>query len=232
MNEAKRNALTVTLPSDLEIKMTRVFNAPRRLVFDCYTKPEHLTRWFGRRGDSLSVCEVDLRVGGAYRFVFQLREGGEMAMRGVYHEIASPERLVNTEIFDDYADLGETVGTLVLEERDGKTYMTATSLYSSKEARDGMIESGMEGGAGESFDRLEELMEAAGMKPVARDVESFLAALPAEVRAHAGEASGRRSKPRCRTQWRASATAYRRSSTTAGRWCHSGPGRTTAPSTS
>jgi uncharacterized protein YndB with AHSA1/START domain len=159
MNRAE-NALTVTLPSDLEIKMTRTFNAPRALVFDCYTKPEHLRRWLGGSSGSLSVCEVDLRRGGAYRFVFQLREGGEMGMFGVYHEVAAPERLVNTEAFDEYAEFGESVGTLVLEERDSKTYLTITSVYASKEARDGLIESGMEGGAAESFDRLAELLEA------------------------------------------------------------------------
>jgi uncharacterized protein YndB with AHSA1/START domain len=81
-------------------------------------------------------------------------------MYGVYREVAAPERLVNTEAFDEYAEFGESVGTLVLEEHDGKTYLTITSVYASKEARDGMVESGMEGGAAESFDRLAELLEA------------------------------------------------------------------------
>jgi uncharacterized protein YndB with AHSA1/START domain len=159
MSEANSKTLTVTLPSDLEIRMTRVFNAPRQLVFDAWTKPELLKQWFGRRGDSLKVCDVDLRVGGAYRFVFLLREGGEMGMGGVFREIAAPERLVSTEAFDDYADMGEGLNTMVLEERDGKTTLTITSSYPSKETRDAVIESGMEGGTNESFDRLAELLE-------------------------------------------------------------------------
>ena len=159
MSETNSKTLTVTLPSDLEIRMTRVFAAPRQRVFDAWTKPELLKQWFGRRGDTLSVCKVDLRAGGAYRFVFQLREGGEMGMGGVYHEIAAPERLVNTEVFDDYAAMGEGLNTMVLEERDGRTTVTITSRYPSKETRDAVIESGMEGGASESFDRLAELLE-------------------------------------------------------------------------
>jgi uncharacterized protein YndB with AHSA1/START domain len=159
MNEARSNAMTVTTPSALEIVMTRVFDAPRRKVFDAWTKPELLRQWFGRRGDVLSVCEVDLRVGGSYRFVWQLREGGEMGMGGVYREIDAPGRLVSTESFDN-AEMGDAVNTMVLEERDGKTTMTITSRYGSREARDAVIESGMEGGANETFDRLAELLAA------------------------------------------------------------------------
>jgi uncharacterized protein YndB with AHSA1/START domain len=157
MSEAS-TTLTVSLPSDLEIVMTRTFSAPRQLVWDAYTRPELLKQWFGRRGDTLPVCEVDLRVDGKYRFVFALREGGEMAMHGEYREIAPPERLVHTEIFDEYAEMGEAVNTTVFEEREGKTYLTITSVYPSKETRDAVIESGMEGGARETFDRLAELL--------------------------------------------------------------------------
>jgi uncharacterized protein YndB with AHSA1/START domain len=158
MNEARSNAMTVTTPSDLEIAMTRVFDAPRQRVFDAWTKPELLRQWFGRRGDVLSVCEVDLRVGGTYRFVWQLREGGEMGMGGEYREIDAPGLLVSTEVFDEYAEMGPAVNTMVLEERHAKTTMTITSRYNSKETRDAVIESGMEGGANESFDRLSELL--------------------------------------------------------------------------
>ncbi|HEY7467003.1 MAG TPA: SRPBCC family protein [Dehalococcoidia bacterium] len=158
MNEARSNAMTVTTPSDLEIAMTRVFDAPRQRVFDAWTKPELLRQWFGRRGDVLSVCEVDLRVGGTYRFVWQLREGGEMGMGGEYREIDAPGLLVSTEVFDEYAEMGPAVNTMVLKERDGRTTMTITSRYNSKETRDAVIESGMEGGANESFDRLSELL--------------------------------------------------------------------------
>jgi uncharacterized protein YndB with AHSA1/START domain len=158
MNEARSNAMTVTTPSDLEIAMTRVFDAPRQRVFNAWTKPELLRQWFGRRGDVLSVCEVDLRVGGTYRFVWQLREGGEMGMGGEYREIDAPGLLVSTEVFDEYAEMGPAVNTMVLEGRDGRTTMTITSRYNSKETRDAVIESGMEGGANESFDRLSELL--------------------------------------------------------------------------
>jgi uncharacterized protein YndB with AHSA1/START domain len=158
MSEANTRSLNVTLPSDLEIRMTRVFDAPRQMVFDAFTKPELIKQWFGRRGDTLPVCEVDFRVGGSYRYVFALREGGEMAMHGEYLEIAPPERLVNTEIFDEFADMGAGINTMVLEERDGITTMTMTSRYDSREARDAVIDSGMEGGANETFDRLAELL--------------------------------------------------------------------------
>jgi uncharacterized protein YndB with AHSA1/START domain len=158
MSQARSGALTVSTPSDLEIAMTRVFEAPRQKVFDAWTKPELLRQWFGRRGDILKVCEVDLRVGGSYRFVWHLREGGEMGMGGEYREIDAPVRLVSTEVFDDYAEMGAAVNTMVLEEREGKTILAITSRYDSKEARDAVIESGMEGGANESFDRLAGLL--------------------------------------------------------------------------
>jgi uncharacterized protein YndB with AHSA1/START domain len=145
--------------------MTRVFDAPREAVFDAWTKPEHLTRWFGSRTNKMIVCEVDLRVGGAWRFVWRLTEDQEMGIHGEYREIVRPERLVNTEIFEgEYAESmgGEEGGlnTLTLEERDGKTTMTLTSLYASKEVRDGVLATGMEEGAAESFDLLAELLSA------------------------------------------------------------------------
>jgi uncharacterized protein YndB with AHSA1/START domain len=155
------HTLIVTTPSDLEIRMTRTFDAPRQLVFDAWTRPEHMRRWLGRRGDTMPVCEIDLRVGGGYRVVWRLREGGEMGMHGVYKEIVPPERLVSTEVFEGpefEAMGGESLNTLVLEEHDGRTLMTITSLYQSREARDGVLRTGMEKGAGESFDRLEELL--------------------------------------------------------------------------
>jgi uncharacterized protein YndB with AHSA1/START domain len=151
---------TFTTPSDREIVMTRVFDAPRALVFDACTHPEHLPHWFGPRGWTLPVCEIDLRPGGAWRFVLRGRDGTEMGMRGVYQEIAPPERLVSTESFDDYP--GETLNTLILSEEDGKTTYTVTVLYPSKEVRDAVLESGMQEGASESFDRLAEYLRALG----------------------------------------------------------------------
>jgi uncharacterized protein YndB with AHSA1/START domain len=148
--------LVVTTPTDCEIVLTRVFDAPRHLVFDAFTKPELLKRWFGPRGWSLPVCEVDLRVGGTFRFVMRGPDGSEMGMRGVYRELAPPDRSVHTESFDDYP--GESQVTTVLTETAGKTTLSATILYPSKEIRDLVIQSGMEHGAAESYDKLAELI--------------------------------------------------------------------------
>lgn len=151
--------LKVTTPSDREVVMTRVFDAPRRLVFDAFTKPELLKRWFGPRGWSMVVCEVDLRVGGGFRFVLRGPDGRELGMRGVYREIVAPERSVHMESFDDYP--GESQVTGVFTEQGGKTTLTATVLYASQEVRDAVLKSGMEHGAAESYDRLAELLASA-----------------------------------------------------------------------
>jgi uncharacterized protein YndB with AHSA1/START domain len=148
--------LQVTTPSDLEIVLTRVFDAPRRMVFDAFSKPELLKRWFGPRGWSLVVCDVDLRVGGSFRFVMRGPDGKDMGMRGVYREIVAPERSVHMESFDDFP--GESQVTAVLVEKDGKTTLTATILYASKEIRDAVVKSGMGHGAAESYDKLAELL--------------------------------------------------------------------------
>ena len=153
-------SLKVTTPTDREVVLTRVFDAPRRLVFDAFTKPELLKRWFGPRGWSLVVCEIDLRVGGAWRFVLRGPDGTEMGMRGVYREITPPERSVHTESFDQFAHAGESVVTTVLTEEAGKTTLAATVLYPSREVRDAVIGSGMEHGAAESYDKLAELLAA------------------------------------------------------------------------
>src|SRR6266446_4395037 len=148
--------LKVTMPTDREIVLTRVFDASRRLVFDAFTKPELLKRWFGPRGWSLPVCEVDLRVGGGFRFVMRGPDGKEMGMRGVYREITPPERSVHMESFDDYPV--ESQVTAVFVEDAGKTTLTATVLYPSRDVRDAVIKSGMEHGAAETYDRLAELL--------------------------------------------------------------------------
>ena len=148
----------MTTPTDREIVLTRTFDAPRRLVFDAFTKPLLLKRWFGPRGWSLVVCEVDLRVGSGFRFVLRGPDGRDMGMSGVYREIEPPERSVHTESFDDYP--GESVVTAVWVEEGDKTTLTATVLYASQEVRDAVIKSGMEHGAGESYDKLAELLEA------------------------------------------------------------------------
>jgi uncharacterized protein YndB with AHSA1/START domain len=151
--------LQVTTPSDREIVLTRVFNAPRHLVFEAFTRPELLKRWFGPHGWSLPVCEVDYRVGGSFRFIMRGPDGNEMGMRGTYKEIAPPDRSVHMESFDDFPG-SESQVTTVFTEKDGKTTMIATVLYPSKEVRDAVIQSGMEHGAAETYDRLAEMLES------------------------------------------------------------------------
>ena len=148
--------LKVSLPTEREVVLTRVFDAPRRLVFDALTKPELLRRWFGPLGWSLVVCEADLKVGGAWRWVLRGPDGRDMGMRGVYQEITPPEWLVSTESFDDYP--GESLNTLILSEEDGKTTFTITVRYASQEIRDAVIKSGMEHGAAECYDKLAEML--------------------------------------------------------------------------
>jgi uncharacterized protein YndB with AHSA1/START domain len=148
--------LQVTTPTDREIVMTRVFDAPRRLVWDAFSKPELLKRWFGPRGWSLSTCEVDARVGGGFRFILQGPDGQKMGMRGVYRELIPPGRSVHVESFDDYP--GESTVTAVFTEQNGKTTLTATVEYPSREIRDIVIGTGMEHGAAESYDKLAELL--------------------------------------------------------------------------
>ena len=155
--------LEVTTPSEREIAMTRVFDAPRNLVFDAWTKPELLKRWLGvRNGWSLDVCEVDLKVGGAYRYVWRGPDGEEMGMGGVYREIVTPELLVATERFDNPWYDGEALDTIVLVEEGGKTRVTTTVLYESREVRDAVLASGMSKGVGESYDVLEEVLTSIG----------------------------------------------------------------------
>jgi uncharacterized protein YndB with AHSA1/START domain len=143
-----------TTPSDTEIVMTRVFDAPRELLFDAVTKPEHLPNWMlGPEGWTMPRCEVDLRPGGEWHFTWRKDDGTEMAMRGVYKEIAPPERVVHTESWG--GDWPETLNTTVLtEEEGGKTRMTSTMVYPSKEARDAALGTGMADGATMSYDRL------------------------------------------------------------------------------
>lgn len=150
----KVGATTFSMPSDREIVMTRIVDAPRQRVFEAWTDPDHLPSWFGRRGWTMPVGEIDLRPGGAWRFVSRGPKGQDMGMYGTYREISPFERLVYTESFDDYP--GETVNTLILSEAAGKTTITCTSLYPSKEARDAVLKTRIQEGASESLDRLEE----------------------------------------------------------------------------
>jgi uncharacterized protein YndB with AHSA1/START domain len=153
----EKRTVTITTPSDLEIVTTRVVDAPRHLVFDAWTKPEHVANWMlGPPGWTMPVCEIDLRPGGSWHFVWRKSDGSEMSMRGGYKEVAPPERLVSTESWG--ADWPETVNTLILSEENGQTTMTYTILYPSKEARDKALNTGMKEGMAQSYDRLEEYL--------------------------------------------------------------------------
>ena len=154
--------LQVTTPSECEIAMTRVFAAPRRLVFDAYTKPELLKRWLGVFGGwELAVCEIDLRVGGSFRYVWR-GKGREMTMRGVYYEISTPERLVTSERFEDPWYPGEATSTLVLSEHAGKTTLVNTIRYETRESRDAVLKSPMEKGVAAGYDQLDLLLKEMG----------------------------------------------------------------------
>jgi uncharacterized protein YndB with AHSA1/START domain len=149
------NTLTVTTPSDLEIVLTRPFDAPARLIFDAMTKPEHVRRWWGCAEDNPEAkFEIDFRVGGKWRYSL----GGPHVFYGQYLEIAAPHRLVSTEAYEPYAQHGYVV-TLTLEEERGKTLMTSRVRHKTKEGRDGHLQAGMESGAGKTFDRLEDLLQ-------------------------------------------------------------------------
>lgn len=155
---ANRDTFTVTTVSDEEIQMTRLFDAPRELVFEAMSKPEHVRRWWGQLGEgySVPVCEIDLRVGGKWRFVNRHPQG-DAVFYGEYREITPPSRIVFTEIFEPYPE-SVSVVTSVLTEEGGKTRFTATVRYPSREVRDIVLGTGMERGAGISYDRLEDLV--------------------------------------------------------------------------
>jgi len=152
--------LKVETRGDREIVMTRVFDAPRELVFKALTTPELLKRWFGPHGWTLTECEVDLRVGGAWRFLSKGPDGRTMGMRGVYREIVPPERIQYTESFDEWAEQGSALITTTLAERDGRTTLTCVSLAPSREVRDAVIRTGMEHGAAETYDRLADTLHS------------------------------------------------------------------------
>jgi uncharacterized protein YndB with AHSA1/START domain len=155
---ANSSSFKVTTPSDEEIRLTRLFDAPRNLVFEAMTKPEHVRRWWGQLGEGYSVpsCEIDFRVGGKWRFVNR-HPRGEVAFRGEYLEIVPPDRLVFTEVMEPYPEPGSVV-TSVFTEEGGKTRLTVTARYPSREVRDMVLGSGMERGAATSYDRLEDLV--------------------------------------------------------------------------
>ena len=146
----------VTLPTDTQILITRNFDAPKHLVYKAYTSPELIKRWWGGDRGNVTLAEVDLRVGGQWRYVMTANEGSEVAFHGEFREIVPNERIVSTEIFEGMPE-GEAVSTVTLDEENGRTTLTNLSEYPSKEIRDAVINSGMEGGMQESMDHLEQV---------------------------------------------------------------------------
>lgn len=155
----RHGSATVTTPSDREILITRTFAAPAARVFDAWTTPEHVRQWWGSDDAPMVECDIDLRVGGAWRYVTRGTDGTEFAWHGTYREVERPGRLVSTEVFEGFPD-AEAVNTATLTEDDGTTTLTVTVLHSSKENRDGHLNSGMEAGMQVVLDRLEDLVRS------------------------------------------------------------------------
>jgi len=154
-------SLRVSTPSDREIVMNRIFDAPRTLVWEALTTPALLKRWLGGLpGWTMTVCEMDLRVGGGYRYEWRKDDGTVMGLGGVLREVVAPERMVVTERFDESWYPGEALVSQVLTEREGRTTITMTLRYESKEARDMVVKSGASSGMELSYARLEELLAA------------------------------------------------------------------------
>ena len=156
---ASTGSTTYTTPSDREVVVTRVVNAPRRLVFAAWTEPAHLQRWLtGPEGWTMPVCEIDLRPGGRWRYVYRKASGKEMTLTGSVLEVVPPERFVTTESWGP--EWPDTVNTLVLTESEGRTTIALTITYISKEARDAALDTGAMDGMNRAFELLDELLDA------------------------------------------------------------------------
>ncbi len=147
---------TVTLPTDEQILITREFDAPRHLVYRAWTTPELVKRWWSGKRGAMTTAEIDLRVGGRWRYVMEAEGGFEVAFHGEYREIDPDERIVNTEVYEGMPD-GEALNTTTFAEADGRTTLTTLVQHTCKEHRDAHIDSGMEGGMQESMDLLEQV---------------------------------------------------------------------------
>jgi uncharacterized protein YndB with AHSA1/START domain len=157
------NRLVITTPTEREVVITRKFDASRQMIWDCHTRPELVRRWLlGPPGWEMPVCSIDLKVGGRYRYEWRNADGRTMGMGGVFREIDAPARLVANELFDDDWTGGETRVTQVFTEERGSTRLTLTVLYTSQEARDGAVRTGMTEGMEAGYERLEELAKSAG----------------------------------------------------------------------
>lgn len=158
---ASSGTIEITLPSDEEILITREFEAPKELVFRAFTTPELIARWWGGRRGNVTLAEIDLRVGGRWRYVLTANEGFEVAFHGEFREVVPNERIVNTEVYEAMPE-GEALVTVTFEEGDGRTTLRMLTRMESKEARDGLLESGMEVGVEEGMEILEEIAASLG----------------------------------------------------------------------
>ena len=156
----RNETLQITTPTDREVVMTRVFDASQALVFEASTRPEVLKRWLIAPGRSMEICEIDLRPGGAYRFVWRGPNKKDVGMHGIYREVSPPERFVRTEAWEDW-DAGETLVTTTFESQGSNTRLTTTVLFPSREIRDEVLRAGLQHGANESFDKLAECLAGA-----------------------------------------------------------------------
>ncbi len=152
---------TLTLPSDREIVMQRVFDAPAQILFDVWTKPEHVRKWYGVRSTTVTVCDIDLRVGGAWRWVLKTPHGMDVAFSGVFLEIEAPHRFQKTEIFEAMPGAGAIV-TFTFNEKNGQTTLTMTMLFETKEHRAICLKSGLELGVKECYQNMDDLVAALG----------------------------------------------------------------------
>ena len=159
MASTRKGALEITTPSDREIRIARSFDAPRMLVWDAYTRPELVKRWLGAMpGWSWAVCEMDVREGGHYRWVWRGPDGAELALGGTYREVVPGERLVSTERYDQQWYEGEAVGTVVFTESNGRTTLVTTLQYANKQVRDGVLQSPATSGMEAGYAMLDELL--------------------------------------------------------------------------
>jgi uncharacterized protein YndB with AHSA1/START domain len=155
-NTTDTRKATVTLPADDQILITREFDAPRHLVYQAWTTPELVKRWFGGNHGEVTSTEIDLRVGGTWRYVLGGDDGPEFSFHGEYRELVANERIVSTEVYEGAPD-AESVNTLTLTEHDGRTTMTVLIQHQSRANRDAVLEAGMETGMNAALDKLEEL---------------------------------------------------------------------------
>jgi uncharacterized protein YndB with AHSA1/START domain len=160
MARSPSGKLQVTLPSDTEILLSRVFEAPRHLVFEAMTKPEYVRRWWpAMPGMTMVTCDIDFRVGGSYRYVAKLANGQEVGFSGEYREIVAPEKIVNTEVFDPFPD-SPALCTLVLIENEVRTFYSCRVVHGTKEERDMHIQSGMEQGVNLCFVEIDRILSS------------------------------------------------------------------------